>query len=260
MPAAPPTWSIDRRRAAGRAPAVARHGATVRRLADTIGLSADPGEWWRWLTVPTETVRRADGTEVPPDRLGPDEALAAGQAFEVPNRVLMVWTGDLGWFGRWAVRWNRDRDYLGWRGFQAVEEVVDAPDDGTLARLLGDIARTSKLKELHGLFVTGHGSPWSFGCKGAAFCVPYVDLSQALSYRLGLVAINACQGGWSKKDCSGGQWPEELEVGGRDLVSSSPAAKFWGVRRLMIPRLMFLGMDTRHPRDLVRPGEQGTRG
>src|SRR5262245_53356915 len=104
MPAAP-SWAIDRRRGAGRAPATTRPGATIRALADTIGLGTAPEEWPRWLTAPSGTVRRADGEEAPPERLGPDDALAPGQTVEVPNRVLMLWTGDLGWFGRWAVRW-----------------------------------------------------------------------------------------------------------------------------------------------------------
>jgi len=254
------SWAIDRRRDRPRAAALTRPGATVRALADTIGLGAEPDQWPRWLTAPGEAVLRPGGAPVALDRLTADDELAPGQVFEVPNRVLMVWTGDLGWFGRWAVRWRRDRDYLGWRGFQPYEEILEVTDDGTLARLLGDVAGSSKRKELHGLFVTGHGSPWSFGSRGAVFCVPYVDLSQALGYGLAVMAINACEGGWSKADCVGGCGPEGLECGGRDLVSSSPAARFWGVKRLMIPRILLLGMDTRHPSDLVRPGDQGTRG
>src|SRR5262245_46323168 len=196
----PTPWTIDRRRSSPRAPALTRPGATLRALADTIGLGAEPEQWPRWLTVPTETVLRHDSTPVAPDRLGPDDELAPGQAFEVPNRVLMVWTGDLGWFGRWAVRWNRDRDYLRWRGFQPHEEILEVTDDSTLARLLGDVAVSSKNKELHGMFVTGHGSPYSFGSRGAVFCVPYPDLFGALAYQLAVVAINACEGGWSKCD------------------------------------------------------------
>jgi hypothetical protein len=255
----PDTWAIDRRRAAPRAPALARPGATIRALAEAIGLGAEPDQWPRWLTAPA-TVLRRDGLPLPPEQLSADVELAPGQVFEVPNRVLMVWAGDLGWLGRWAVRWQHDRDYLGWRGLLPTEMVFDRVEDGILDRVLACVAEAAKKRELHGLFVTGHGSPYSFGGRGGCFSVPYVDLSAALTYRLALVAINACQGGWSKSDCGAEGAPEDLECGGRDLVSSSPAARFHGLRRLMIPRLLFFGMDTGHPRYMIRPGDQGTRG
>src|SRR5262249_48432020 len=159
------------------APAVTRPGATIRDLADTIGLGAEPQQWPYWLTIPGETVVRRDGAAVLPDRLSADDELAPGQVFEVPNRVLMLWTGDLGWFGRWAVRWLHDRDYLGWRGFQASEEIMDQADEGTAGRVVAGIAASAKRRELHGLFITGHGAPDCFGFR-SEFYVDYIDVDR----------------------------------------------------------------------------------
>jgi hypothetical protein len=251
-------WSVERDPGRGRARAVVAGPATVAGLAAKVGLGV--GEWPAWLGGAEQGagVGLADGTEVGWDRLDPHAALAPGQAFTVPNEVLMLWTGDLGRLGRWVVGWESDRRYLRAAGFRVREELIEEADESTAGRVVEMFAEGTEEKSLHGVFITGHGNPWGFGFR-RNFAVDYGDVAEALRYRLALVVINACQGGWGRADTRPDGTPVGIRAGGRDLVADSPGARFYGITRTLVPQIFFLANHTRHVRDLVRPGEQGTR-
>jgi hypothetical protein len=207
-------------------------------LADLIGL--DAGETDAWL----------------------------GRDGEVPNTIVFVWAGDLGALGRAAVRWSGEMAYARSLGFHVVEfDFRDGLDD---SEALERIAGHSERGELHGLVVTGHGCPSAFGTGGITqrlglgdWSFGYDELAAVLRYRLAVVILNACFSGYSRADevirtarnflFSRVEPGYRLTAGGRDLVSASPAARFWGDPKVLIP-VLFGGRLRR----LLRPGEQGT--
>jgi hypothetical protein len=234
-------WLIHRDSSAFVAQAISADGDTIAGLAEMIGLGAEDGEWRAWL--------RADGSTA---ELSATSPLAAGQVFGVPNRVLMLWTGDLRWLGRLAVGWEGERRYLEERGFNVREERVEKLGPNTEEDLLELFAKETEAKHLHGLFVTGHGNKYLFGWRNElGLC--YADVRDRLRYRLGLVILNVCNGGWRAGETDG------IVAGGRDLLSSSPGARFHGVKHWLFPRVFFFGGHARRVRDVLRPGEQGTR-
>jgi hypothetical protein len=192
-----------------------------------------------------------------------------GAGGEVPNTIVFVWAGDLGALGRAAVRWVGEMAYARSLGFHVVElDFRAGPSD---YEALERIAGHSERGELHGLVVTGHGCPSAFGTGGLTqrlglgdWSFGYDELAASLRYRLAVVILNACFSGYSRADevirtarnflFSRVEPGYRLTAGGRDLVSASPAAKFWGDPKVLIP-VLFGGRLRR----LLRPGEQGTR-
>src|SRR5262245_21720555 len=162
--AAGASWQVCRATDRPYALVTSGEGSRVQELAARIGL--EEKAWRKWLRPDGDgggPVRRTDGSEVGWEKLATWDRLAEGQTFRVPNTVLMVWTGDLGWLGRWAVGWHRDRRYLQERGFHVAEFIAGAATDEEMGRLLARFEGGTREGLLHGLFVTGHGHPSLFG-------------------------------------------------------------------------------------------------
>ena len=111
--------------------------------------------------------------------------------FEVPNIVVAYWAGNLGWFGRWYVRWNSSVKYLGSLGFKVDNHHHQKGDTLGLTRMF---IPTSMGKELHGVYFWGHGrAPYP-----ATELVSDSDdtvlefASPGLYYHMGLGLVFAC--------------------------------------------------------------------
>ena len=239
-------WQIDRT-GTPQAQVFGGPGDTPAGLADLLGLQADEADAW---------LVRPDGA--PPDDLGG----------EVPNTIVFLWAGDLGAIGRAAVRWPGEMAYARSLGFHVVE--LDFRDGRSVYQALDVIAAYSQSGELHGLVATGHGSPAGFGTGGITdrlrlgnWTFTYEELDAALRYRLAVVILNACLSGYSRQDkeirtaqnflLSRVDPDYRLVAGGRDLVATSPGARFWGHMKILYPVLQGGRL-----RRLLRPGEQGT--
>lgn len=266
-------WRVERSEEAATARAVAGPGATVQALADRVGL--DAAEFPHWLGLPTGRVVLADGTAAEIAGLTAASKIRAGEEVTVPNAVFLLWVGELGWFGRAFVRRAGDEAYLRRLGFQPV--LHDAAEVDA-ARWLEEIGSAGDRRELHGLFVTGHGLAHGFGAVAwHEWNVTYRDLvgdgvtTGRLRYRLGLVVINACLSDYCRADTVfraparllgfGPRWRSTplpagttIEAGARDLVARSPAARFFGVKGILNPVV-----TTCHVWDLIRPGDQASR-
>ncbi len=250
-PGATPAWAIIRSPDRPRAVALAGPGATIAALAELVGLGAEEEEWRGWLSVPTMQVALTDGRVVAVGELTANDVLAPGQEVGVPNRVLMLWTGDLGWLGRLAVGWGRERAYLERLGFNVQEVRVEERGPTRQEDVLELFRVGTEEGALHGLFVTGHGNKGLFGWRDK-LGLAYFEIEDRLRYGLGLVVLNVCDGGWCRAD------GEEM-AGGRDLISTSAGARFHGVKHWLFPRVFFVSGHARRARDVLRPGEQGTR-
>ena len=237
-------WQIDRTNAP-QARVFGESGDTHAALADLVGLQADEADAW---------MIRHDGTS----------------NGTVPNTIVFVWAGDLGTLGQAAVRWSGEMAYARSLGFHVVE--LDFRDGRSDYDAVDTIAGYSQRGELHGLIVTGHGSPAGFGTGGITaklrlghWFFTYEELDEALRYRLAVVILNACLSGYSCQDkeirtarsflLSRVDPDYRLDAGGRDLISTSPGARFWGHQKILIPILQGGRL-----RRLLRPGEQGTKG
>ena len=209
-------------------------------LADAVGLQADEADAW----------------------LGADsEPLSA----QVPNTVVFLWAGDLGGLGRLAVRWPDEIAYTRRLGFHVIDIDFRRGAEGVLELLCDSSAHG----ELHGLVITGHGSPAYVGTGGLTarfhkgWSLAYEEIAACLRYRLALVVLNACLSGYSRNDetirtarsfmHSRIDPDYELSVGGRDLVATSPMARFYGCGKILYPVL-----EGGRVRRLLRPGDQGT--
>src|SRR5436190_15860121 len=168
-----PTWTIERA-GAPHAVAVAGPGATVQDLAGLIGLDAtEAGAWLRPL----------DGPEPQP-----------GRRFHIPNTVVMIWAGEMGWFGQRVTAWRKDISWLEERGFHVVEvDHREMSDYEALARIRDYGHREGKHPAaLHGLIVTAHGDPTYFTAKtkgDSDWVITYEELDEAIEYGLALVLI-----------------------------------------------------------------------
>jgi hypothetical protein len=245
-------WLIHRDSGSPHAQAISGHRDTIAGLAEIIGLGAEDEQWRAWLRPFSSRVALADGSVVSSDELGVTTPLAAGQVFGAPNRVLMLWTGDLSWLGRLAVGWEKEKAYLEERGFHVREERIEKMRPTTEEDALELFAAGTEAKQLHGLFVTGHGNKYLFGWRNE-MGLSYADIRERLRYRLGLVILNVCNGGWCHGEADG------IEAGGRDLLSSSPGSRFHGVKHMLWPRVFFFGGHARRVKDVLTAGEQGTR-
>jgi hypothetical protein len=260
--AAPPgPWTINRRPEHSTALARTGQGSTIAQLAEVIGLSSKPAEWRGWLRphrARQPLVTRANGSVVRLQNLHATDPLAAGQNFRIPNTVVMVWTGDVGALGRWAVGWKRDRKTLWKMGFYCREEIFWGKITvERQAEFLGLFRAGTAEGRLHGLFITGHGHQCSFGKKRQDLA-HYGEVEMALAYHLGLVIINCCNGNWSKHETYANGESIGIGGGGRDLIADSPGARFYGIKGILIPQLVVYRFHHRHFRDILKPGDQGT--
>ena len=204
------------------ADATTEHGDIIDALGPLMGL--DPSEFREWLTIPPgmNQIRLITGFSVLPDdiELG-SLPLCAGQRFEIPNSMLSLWYGELGAFGKFMVNWYIKNQELRMLGFNVA--VMDMPSRNALLAKMGAL---SKSKELHGWFVTGHGSPTGFGTGGTTrkkIWVYYSQVRSRLKYHLAAAVMHLCYGGTVNPG----------ETNARDLVS--PYAIFYGVDRIFIP-------------------------
>lgn len=180
--------------------------------------------------------------------------IKTGEQVDIPNTVLALWVGEYGDSGgKKAVKWDKDIAYLQARGFHVVEQDASWGE----AAFLNWVGLESGAKTLHGLFVTGHGSRYGFGSGGKkvkkekepSVWVSYDEIKEKLNYDLGLVILNVCNGGFSQFDRG-----QQGRYGGKDIVSSSPGAIFFGLTTILVPI-----KDTAHPSELLKPGDQGTK-
>jgi hypothetical protein len=261
-------WSILR---AGAVTAVAEAGpgATLAGLAATVGLDLSHCE--RWITAQ------------PLSGLDPAKAIAVRRVVRIPNTVVVVWAGELGGWGKRAVSFQSDLNYLRRRGFKV--ELLEAAATPA-AELVQRLRQASVAGELHGFFIWSHGQPDSLRAgAGVPWNVSYAELLAALRYRLGLVILNACHGGFCGSDrdiphremwgwtdrrsplpfpVPGPRYSKGLyngsgtiAAGGGDLVSGTPGHRFFGHRDILNP-VPLVRHEYRHVWQLLRPGEQGT--
>ncbi|NQZ70335.1 MAG: hypothetical protein HRT89_19965, partial [Lentisphaeria bacterium] len=81
----------------------------------------------------------------------------------VPNTIVMIWTGDFGGMGRFAIQWKGSKRFLETEGYKVIELL---PGEGQSSEsILKRISELSKAKELHGIYAMGHGFPAGFGTK-----------------------------------------------------------------------------------------------
>ena len=248
---------------------------TWRTLANEIGLKIE--EINQWLTGSDH-----DGTITPDeyDKTFADEIRECPPDWQVPNSVLMFWSGDLQAVGRTLIQWTRDKDYLKARGFLGQEQLNDKDAPWTAAEFVEWIGDTTASKKLHGTFIWAHGNPISFGTKASNnLTILHADVVRALKYRLGLVIHNFCHGGWK----AGAQYTQAeywdwdtftkktvtgtVTYGGKDWSSLAPGHKFFGKKGILYPVGFFNPgqwgwatlTDFRHVEKVLAAGEQGTK-
>lgn len=157
----------------------------------------------------------------------------------MPNQIVCVWYGDLGWLGRGTAYdpYLRELKKLGF----SIDSFVNR--DGQ--SVVNTIGARSDSRILQGIFVVGHGNSTVFGT-GDGFWdfnissewVRYPDVGGKLQYKLGVNILWVCEGG-----CNGG----------RSLRSNYGEYVFSGVARTLIPLL-----DYRPMIGLFSGGKQGT--
>jgi len=240
-------WKIERD-GNSQAKATSEHGDTLYALGTQIGL--DPNEFEKWLTIPArlERIQLVTGDFVSRNDLQPQDRLCGGQTFGIPNVMISVWYGELKGVGKALVGWWEDNNTLRQLGFYV--SVADMLPANTL---LARVKAFAWAKELHGMFITGHGSETAFGTAGTsvwfskAITVEYKDIDRRLPYKLGALVIHACEGD---------------NPNARGLVS--PNGIFYGVRGTFVPvwdAAEFAEYDPieGQQRGLWSEGAQGTR-
>ena len=230
----PAKWEIIRN---GGAKATAKpllNDCTIGELANIIGLQAFSinedghviGEFRKWLTFTSGhiTVRLNSGDKsIPAGDLTWVHPLVAGQKFEIPNTMLMAWFGEIAQGGRVWMHWKRNvadlEEGLGFCVKQFNNDDVKFQNNPFKAAndFLSDLNALSIQKELHGLYMMGHGGDNEIGSsgtkvytKGPKWSVPYITLNPndpndnpigngtdsvggKIVYRLGKLIIHACE-------------------------------------------------------------------
>jgi hypothetical protein len=199
------SWTITR---SGQPTATVVSGAgdMIYNLAREAGLEAT--EFQSWLIPNSQTVTLQDGTFVSAEELRVDHKLAAGQTFEIPNTILMAWFGETGTAGKAYMGWSDNINDLTNLGFK-----VETFDNDTYPKTVDGAAQAcnayknmienlSNNKQLHGLYMMGHGGNNSIGSSGTNvytagpdWSIPYVGANSIASvamYKLGALIIQAC--------------------------------------------------------------------
>jgi len=177
-------WTVSRN-GDETASAESEAGDTIDDLANMIGLEAK--EFPMWLTV-------SSGNSMPGSS---SQKMTGCEHFEVPNTIEAYWAGNLGWLGRWYIRWNPNVRYLRSLGFHVEDHhFQDGVDD--VWDLQKRLQPKSMAKQLQGLYFWGHGGSLTppvypahdlFSDTG----VPLVDSgSTGLFYHMGLGLVFAC--------------------------------------------------------------------
>jgi len=154
-------------------------GDTIADLANMIGLKAE--QFPMWLTV-------SSGNTLPSST---SQKMTGCEHFEVPNTVVAYWAGNLGWLGRWYVRWNPNVRYLRSLGFYVDDR---HHQDGDVLALQGIFHSRSQAKQLQGFYFWGHGSApypakWLMSASGDAVLQ---FASPGLFYQMGLGLVFCC--------------------------------------------------------------------
>jgi hypothetical protein len=238
-------WKIDRANGA-KATAISEKGDTIGDLASKIGLYVV--KYPQWLTTPSSIhyVTSGEASWVDDKEFNSDPSkwgntkLCPGQKFEIPNRIMCLWYGDVGQTGR-SLAFD---PYV--QQFKKLGFDVDCFYDRDAQSVLDAAQARTKDKLLQGIFAVGHGSPTGFGTGGGRFdnnpqqvWINYADLESKLAYKLGVVILWVCYGGGS---------------GGRSISSQSGECVFDGVDRTLYPFYDYTPLST-----LFANGKQGTK-
>jgi RHS repeat-associated protein len=218
------TWTVNRH-GGSKATAEPEFGDTITDLANLLGLSAS--EYSRWLTAGIGTMM--------PGRA--NQAMGGCEHFEVPNTVVAYWAGNLGWAGRWYVRWNSSVKYLRARGFK-VDDIHH--QKGNTWGLQQFLITDSIEKELHGLYFWGHGSfpyPAQYLVSDSGDAVLAFS-SPGLYYHMGLGLVFACDSN-----------------SGKSALMSGNGSEIWkGSTGTLVP----WPFKAYHAKHYLKPGQQGT--
>ncbi len=240
------------------ADATSNKGDTIAELAETIGLDAT--EFQNWLSHSGQFCQLENGTFVKFSSLKATDKLAAGERFSIPYTIIDAWVGWEGplKLGKGAVKFKDDIQSLSLMGYDVevhdLDEKVFTPD-----QLYQWFKADSSSKSLQGFLLTGHGNETGFSndINNSSFDADFAKVKKSLSYGLGLVILNICDGGWSINDANNPSRKSVLGagIGGRDLASKTALQHGWfyGIRKTLIPII-----ETKHPDDLLKPGDQGT--
>ncbi len=258
-------WKIFRNRRPT-AYALSEGGDTIESLAYKIGL--EPAQWESRATPPSwyymKTVQMPGGVTTRTGAYGPalrlsDKRivplpassdvttleLASGNVFYIPNTMVSLWIGDLNWWGigRGLVGWGNDNQKLHSLGFYVVPYIHSEYGFSSSEIVTRYFQNLSARKELHGMFVTGHGNCTSFGEKKACgLTIYYQQIRDFTNYKLGAAIMYLCHGACDQPGVTNA----------RDLVTSHGI--FYGRTDLFVPLLDALG-DIRFP---WIGGRQGT--
>ncbi|MGN1200470.1 MAG: cadherin repeat domain-containing protein, partial [Thermoguttaceae bacterium] len=201
-------WNVNRNGNAT-AQAIASDGCSVDMLAKDCGLTVS--EFKNWLTISTsetEYVELFNGSRVAPKDLTSSDALLASGRFAVPNVIYMAWFGECKGAGKNLMNWRTNVSNFTALGFSTQIFDNDSYSSTDTERAKNDflegIQTLSHNKELHGLYMMGHGDGNTIGSEGSKthyngpeWCVNYtgaISIDSSLSYRLGALIIHACYG------------------------------------------------------------------
>ncbi len=193
------------------APAASSQGCTIAELAGEIGLQAD--EFKEWLTFSSDQVQLADGTFTHRNNVTQDTLLGEN-SFQIPNTMYMAWFGE-GWgVGKTVMNWGVNCNDMKKLGFNVVlfDNDYYAKHIDAKYLFLNQVGSLASSKQLHGLYMMGHGGNNVLGSEGwlptqaqtvlgPIWSVPYVgggvgsgadSIEGRLQYHLGAVIIHAC--------------------------------------------------------------------
>ena len=197
------------------------------------------------MTLPGRVVD-LNGNVVHEGELLSSTFLCPGQVFEIPNAVYYFAFAKFGIFGEAYAGMAGDVRHLRELGFLVLRDTAPAMSPEQFLEAVGGL---SDAKELHGLLALSHGTNSSLtGPQGNVWRVLYDDIEEAANYGLGLVIINACGSSQGAAQLCSGRGICKGHVGRYDpsdgwawLIGEPPGAD--GVRA----------------KDVIKPGQQGTR-
>jgi RHS repeat-associated protein len=266
-------WAIKRDPTKSQATACPEEDDNLRGLAKEIGLSTADIDKWLSADLPAGVTPR------PITDSDLDAKFAGGEIeYLIPNTVLAFWMGDLKGLGRTAVSWDRDISYLKARGFFVTEQINDGESPWTPPGFANYMKTNTSNGTLHGVFLWGHGHP-NFIASKDGFAIRHSDVVRALQYKLGLVVLNTCHGGWSGGESYDTRYWDWLNLefvndkgtvknGGKDWFSKAPGGKFFGLKKTLYPVGFFNPLGWKwatltgfaHVDEVLSANEQGTKG
>jgi hypothetical protein len=174
-------------------------------------------EFKKWLTLTTDSVTLMNGTVILAadfDDLQGSDILTGGQQFQIPNTIYMAWFGEMGGLGKEYMQWSTNKNDLESLGFN-----VNTFDNDSFAGFSANsvknvyknmIETLSINKQLHGLYMMGHGGENSVGSEGTnvytvgpQWSIFYTkddnnvntednNIASLISYKIGALIIHAC--------------------------------------------------------------------